>query len=495
MPPLPSRTRVAVVGAGFAGLAALVRLRQRGYRDVVVLERAEDVGGVWHANRYPGAACDVESHLYTLSFAPNPGWTRRFAPQPEIQAYVRSLVPRFGLAPHLRLGCEVLEARWEAATARWRLVTSAGTLETDVLVAAPGGLAEPRWPDLPGLETFEGPVVHTAAWPEDLDLAGRRVAVVGTGASAIQVVPAIQPLVAHLTVFQRTPPWILPRRDRPIPPWRRRLYARVPALRRAVRLGLYARHELLGLPFRHPWMGRPAEWLARAFLRWHVRDPALRRALTPRYRIGCKRVLLSDDYYPALVRPNVTLVPGGARAVRPRGVVGADGREHAADVLVAATGFHVTDTPFAERIVGRDGRSLADVWNGSPRTYRSVAVAGFPNLFLLGGPNAGLGHSSVLLMTEAQVEHLLGALDHLGATGASALEPTETAQAAFTAWIDRASARTVWVAGGCASWYLDAEGRNSTVWPRGVGAFRRTVTRFDPSAYRAIEPVPSPAHA
>ncbi|MFN3597049.1 MAG: flavin-containing monooxygenase [Rubricoccaceae bacterium] len=494
MQPSPEHVRVVIVGAGFAGLGALIRLKQEGHEDVRVLERADAVGGVWRANRYPGAACDVESHLYALSFAPNPGWSRRFAGGAEIWRYLQGLVERFGLAPHLRLGEEVTEARWDAARARWRLVTTAGAMTADVLVAAPGALSEPRLPDLPGRDAFAGQAFHTAAWPDGLDLRGRRVAVIGTGASAVQVIPAIQPFVRRLTVFQRTPVWVLPRRDRRIPGRLRRLFARVPGVRAALRLRLYAWHELLGLPFRHPALMTPVEAYCRAYLRWHVKDPALRRALTPTYRFGCKRLMLSDDYYPALVQPNVEVVPGGAVAVRPGGVVGADGAERPADVVVYATGFHVTDFPFAAQVFDAEGVSLATRWAGRPQAFLGTTVAGYPNLFLLGGPNTGLGHSSVLMMFEAQIEHLVGALAHLDATGAAALEPLAAAQAAFVAEMDRASAGTVWVAGGCASWYLDAEGRNAALWPYGVGAFRRRVACFRPEPYRFL-PQPAPVDA
>jgi len=492
--PLPEHVRIAIVGAGFAGLGALIRLKQEGFEDAVVLDKADAVGGVWRANRYPGAACDVESHLYALSFAPNPDWSRRFSPAEEIWRYLRGLVERFDLGRHLRMRQEVTEARWDPEAVRWRITTASGEMTADVLVAAPGALSTPRLPDLPGRDTFAGQAFHTAAWPDGLDLRGRRVAVIGTGASAVQVIPAIQPLVARLTVFQRTPVWVLPRGDRAIPERLRRLFARVPGAREALRQRHYAEHEMLGLPFRHPALMAPVEAYGRAYLRRHVKDPALRRALTPDYRFGCKRLMLSDDYYPALTARNAEVVPGGAVEVRPHGVVGADGTEREADVVVYATGFHVTDFPFARRLLDGTGRPLAEEWAGSPRAYLGTTVAGYPNLFLMGGPNTGLGHSSVLMMFEAQIEHLLGALRHLDATGAAALEPTPEAQAVFVAEMHRASADTVWVAGGCDSWYLDAEGGNPTLWPYGVRAFQRRVARFRPEPYR-LHPHPVPAYA
>lgn len=485
MSALPDHVHIAIVGAGFGGLGALIRLRQEGYDDVLLLERADEVGGVWRDNRYPGAACDVESHLYSLSFAPNPDWSRRFSPRSEIGAYLRDLVDRFNLGPHLRLGHEVQRAKWDADAARWRIETDHGPLTADVLVAAPGAFAEPRMPDLPGLGSFEGPAFHTARWDETIDLTGKRVAVVGTGASAIQVVPAIQPEVKQLILFQRTPPWIIPRRDRAIGVRTRRALKKVPLLRKAVRLALYLRHEAFGLAFRHLAVARVAQRLAERHLRQQVPNPALRRILTPDYTVGCKRILLSDDYYPALSESNVDVVDGGVTEVRPHGLVDADGVEHEVDVVVFGTGFHVTDFPFADRLYGRDGRRLADVWGGSPKAHVGTTVTGFPNLFLLMGPNTGLGHSSVVMMVESQIEHVLNALRFMRTWGYVAVEPDAEAQTTFVDGIEAAMNRTVWTAGGCQSWYLDETGRNSTLWPGSVGAFRRRVEPFRAEEYTA----------
>ena len=494
--PLPSHVRVAIVGAGFAGLGMAIRLKQDGRDDFVILERANEVGGVWRENRYPGAACDVESRLYELEAAPNPDWSRRFAGWEEIAAYLRGLVDDFDLGRHLAFGTDVEAATWDDGAGRWTLDTSRGTLTADVLVAAPGALAEPRYPDLPGLDTFGGPAFHTARWDEGVDLAGQRVAVVGTGASAIQVVPGIQPTVGRLTLYQRTPAWVLPRRDKALGDRVRALLRRVPAVQRAVRSALYLRHEALGLAFRNVWLARAVGALVRLHLRHQVRDPALRAALRPEYTMGCKRLLLSDDYYPALTQPNAEVVAGGAVEVRPGGVVGADGVERPADVLVLATGFHVTEVRFAERVAAR-GQTLAEVWGPSPEAHLGTSVAGFPNLFFLMGPNTGLGHSSVVLMAEAQIEHVSNALDALDRPDVAAVEPRPEAQAAFIADVDRQMERTVWLTG-CQSWYLDDTGRNATLWPGGVGAFHRRVGPFDPTEYR-LHPAPEvpvrhPAH-
>ncbi|CAN5481088.1 NAD(P)/FAD-dependent oxidoreductase [soil metagenome] len=483
--------RIAIVGSGFGGIGTAIRLKQEGIEDFLVFERAEEVGGVWRDNRYPGCACDVQSRLYSFSFAPNSRWSRRYSPQSEIWEYLRWCTREFGIFPHLRFGHEVHGATWEEVEARWRIETSEGSYTAEVLVAAPGALSEPRIPELPGLASFQGRVLHSAQWDEQVELAGRRVAVVGTGASAIQIVPAIQPLVEKLVLFQRTPPWIVPLHDRALSGRVGRWSERLPLLGRRLRSGIYGVRELFGLPFRSPRLARLTERAARRHLRRQISDPALREKLTPDYTMGCKRILLSDDFYPTLTQPNVELVDGGVVEIRPRGVVGADGVERAADVVVFATGFQVTEFPFGERIRGREGRSLAEQWGASPRAHLGTTVAGFPNLFLLQGPNTGLGHSSVILMIEAQIEHLVNALRYMEAHGVRAVEPREEAQEAFVREVDRRMEGTVWTSGGCRSWYLDETGRNSTLWPGSVGSFRRRVAPFRPREYRLCRVSPS----
>lgn len=482
--------RVAIIGSGFGGIGTAIRLRQAGVTDFVILERAQALGGVWRDNRYPGCACDVQSLLYEYSFAPNPDWSERYSPQSEIWAYLERCATDFGVRPHLRFDHEVRSAAWDHASRCWRLETTQGPLTAAVLVSAVGALSEPEIPDLPGLADFAGPAFHSARWDHRAALEGKRVAVIGTGASAVQVVPAIQPVVARLTVFQRTPAWVVPRRNRPIGPRWRALYRRLPALRRAARAGLHASRELLGLAFRHPRLMRLLQGAARLHLRRSVRDPDLRAALTPDYTIGCKRIMVSDDYFPALTRANVRVVRRPVVAVRPHAVVDGEGVSHEVDVIVLCTGFLASEFPFGSRIRGRDGRSLAEVWEGSPKAHLGTTVAGFPNLFILQGPNTGLGHSSVVLMQEAQYDHVVAALAHLDRMGVAAIEPRAEAQAAFVAEMDRRMGSTVWLRGGCRSWYLDATGRNSTLWPGGIGEFRRRVSRFRPSEYRSWPPAP-----
>ncbi len=489
--PPPPHVRVAVVGTGFGGLGAAAAMLRDGETSLVVFERAQGVGGVWEANRYPGAACDIQSHLYEFADAPNPEWSRRFATQPEIRAYLAGVARGSGVLPHVRFGHDVTDARWDDQAARWHLATSGGPWTADVLVAAAGALAAPSLPELPGLDTFAGPVVHTSRWPEGLDVAGLRVAVVGTGASAVQVVPALQRAAGHVTVFQRTAPWVMPRMDRRLAPLTRRVL-RAPAAHRALRGALYGLRETYGRAMRVRPLAAVGAGIARLHLRRQVPDAGLRRRLTPGYRFGCKRVLISDDYYPALGQPNATLA-GGAASVRPHSVVDAEGVEHAADVLVFATGFHVHDLPFARRVRGRAGRTLADVWGPSPTAHVGTTVAGFPNLFLIQGPNTSLGHTSVVLTIEAQVAHVVAALRAMCAGGIAAVEPRARAQAAFAAEVDRLGRGTVWTTGGCASWYLDATGRNAALWPGSVGAFRRRVAPFDAAEYHLRPAVSAPA--
>jgi len=475
--------RVAIVGAGFSGLGIAIGLKQRGIDDFVVLERGQDIGGTWRDNTYPGAACDVPSHLYSFSFAPNPNWTRAYSPQREIRDYLRRTARDRGIAPHIRFGHEVRDASWDEGERRWRIATAEGNLTADVLVLGNGPLAEPSTPAIPGLDRFAGALFHSARWDHTHDLTGKRVAVIGTGASAIQFVPEIQPLAGRLTLFQRTPPWIVPRLDRPISGRKRALYRAAPIVQRLARTKIYWQREFgaLGLVYR-PHMMAGAEKIAREHLEAQVADPALRAKLTPTYRMGCKRILLSDDFYPALTRPNVEVVTERIREVRPHGVVTEDGAERVVDTIVLATGFHVTDNPVYRRVHGRDGRALADTWSGGQRAYLGSAVSGFPNLFIMIGPNTGLGHTSMVFMIESQIAYILDCLRVMDGRGLRVVEVRSEAQERFNEAVQRRLRGTVW-ASGCASWYLDAGGRNSTLWPGFTWQYRLKTRRFDPASY------------
>jgi cation diffusion facilitator CzcD-associated flavoprotein CzcO len=484
--PLPAHVRVAIIGAGFGGIGAGIRLRQAGRTDFVILERADAVGGTWRDNTYPGCTCDVPSHLYSFSFAPNPDWSHGFSPQPEIWAYLDAVTDRYAIRPYIRFGTELAEARWHSARARWQLRTSRGEMTADVVIAAAGPLSAPSLPDIPGLDTFPGEVFHSARWDHRADLAGKRVAVIGTGASAIQIVPAIQPVAGRLTLFQRTPAWVMPRRDRRITGAEKWLYRQVPLTERMVRLGLHASRELLAVGFvKRPGLLRAAQRIALRHLAKSVPDPGLRAQLTPGYVLGCKRVLLSNDYYPALTQPNTELVAAGLAKVDGSTLTAQDGTARDADVIVFATGFHVIDLPLARRITGAGGVTLAQTWGEDMRALRGTTIAGFPNLCLLIGPNTGLGHNSLIHIIEAQLGYALDYLDALDRLGAAALDASPQAEQRWCDDVQRRMASTVW-ATGCMSWYLNSAGRNPTLWPGLVGGFRRATRRLDLAEYRVI---------
>lgn len=478
-------TRIAIVGTGFAGLGMAIKLKEAGIEDFVLLERAGDLGGTWRDNTYPGCQCDVPSSLYSFSFAPNPTWSHTYPLQAEIWDYLRRVAEEHGITPHIRYRHEVTSGGWDDERKRWTLATSQGeTVNAQVVVMGVGALSEPAAPHLPGLESFEGTVFHSANWNHEHDLTGDRVAVIGTGASAIQFVPRIQPHVRHISVYQRTPPWILPHPDRPTTRVERALWRAIPRSQHLWRAAVYAAREsmVLGLT-KQPRLLAGAELLAKAHLRAQVRDRELRRKLTPHYRLGCKRILVSNDYYPALCEPNADLVTDGIIEVRPHAVVTADGTERPTDTIIFGTGFQVTDPPVASYARGRDGRLLADVWQGSMSAYLGTTVAGFPNAFMLVGPNTGLGHSSMVYMIESQVAYVIDALRTMERRGAATVEVRPEVQRAYNEELQRQLGGTVWNSGGCRSWYLDSTGRNSVLWPSFTFRFRERTRRFDPGDY------------
>jgi cation diffusion facilitator CzcD-associated flavoprotein CzcO len=405
----PGHVRVAVIGTGFGGLGAGVRLAEAGISDFIILERADAVGGTWRDNTYPGCACDVPSHLYSFSFAPNPNWTHSFSRQAEIRSYLEGIADRYRLHPHIRFQAEVTDARWDASVNCWRLLTGRGPLSADVVISATGPLADPSLPDIPGLAEFPGAVFHSARWDHSCSLAGKRVAVIGTGASAIQIVPEVQRQAARLVVFQRTPAWVMPQSDREFTGTERWLYRHVPAAQRLARLAIYAVRESYAPAFtKQPKLLKAAQRIALRHLARSIPDPTLRAQLTPNYVMGCKRILLSNHYYPALAQANVDVVASGLARVVGNALYAEDGSSHEVDAIVLATGFHTTDMPIAERIHGVDGRSLARVWDSDMRALRGTTVAGFPNLCLVIGPNTGLGHTSMVHIIESQLAYIIG---------------------------------------------------------------------------------------
>ena len=479
----PFDVGTVIIGSGFSGLGMAIRLMQEGIEDFTLLERGDDVGGTWHFNTYPGCACDVPSHLYSFSFAPNPGWSQTYSGQPEIRDYLRHVADAFGVRPHVRLNCDVIAIGWDEGSGGWTVETSDGPIRARVVVTGMGPLAEPRTPPIEGLDAFEGVTFHSARWNHDYDFAGKRVAAVGTGASAIQFVPEIQPDVERLYVIQRTPPWVMPHPNRPIRRTEARLYRRFPLLQKLVRGTAYGGRELLVLGFvKHPRLMKLPERVARRHLRSQISDPQLRERVTPSYTIGCKRILPSNGWYRALSKPNVELLTGGVERATAHTIVTGDGEEREVDAIIFGTGFHVTDMPVGRMVRGPQGRTLEQVWQGSPRAHLGAAVPGFPNLFVLCGPNTGLGHSSMVYMIESQVTYVMDALRHMDRHGADTVEVRADVAERFNADLDARMQGTVWTTG-CASWYLDGTGRNATLWPDWTWRFRRRTAAFDPADF------------
>lgn len=480
-----NRIKVGIVGTGFSGLGMALALERAGFDDYVVFERASRLGGTWRDNIYPGCQCDVPSHLYSFSFRPNPEWTRTYSTQPEIQNYLERCAREADISSHVLFNHEVKRSQWDEDERYWVVETSGGTWRVDVLITAHGGLAEPAIPEIEGLSSFEGEVIHSAAWDPELDLEGRRVAVVGTGASAIQIVPRVQPKAENLTVFQRTPAWVLPHTDREISDWERRVYRRFPLIQKLMRGLIYCSRELLVFGMaKNPRLLEPLRRYAKAHIGRHIKDRSLRRKLTPRYQPGCKRLLLSDDYYPALSAHNVDLVTEPIARVEPDGIVSGDGCKHQLDSIIFATGFRVTDNPMLERVIGRQGRSLREHWAATGmRAYLGTTVDGFPNLFLMTGPNTGIGHTSLLVMIEAQISYVVKALRALTRQGASTFEVRTEVLERFNEELQSKMTGSVWTHGGCSSWYLDDHGRNATLWPDFTWRFKLATRRFDPDDY------------
>jgi cation diffusion facilitator CzcD-associated flavoprotein CzcO len=479
---MSERPSIAVVGGGFGGVGAAAMLKREGYEDVTVFEKGERVGGVWQHNTYPGAACDIPSHLYEYSFAPN-SWSRRFSPGPEIRAYVEGVARRFGVFDKVRTGTEVKSARWDEERRKWLLDTSAGPHEADVLVTACGQLSVPKVPSLPGLEDFEGPAFHTAAWRHDVDLAGKRVALVGTGCSAIQVGPAIQPEVAQLDVYQRSPGWTLAKGDYTYPGWARAVFRRLPALRRLDRASVFAFQEVAAAAFtRHRWLLPLFRVMGMRQIKSAISDPELRRKVTPTYEFGCKRIMLTDDWYPTLAKGNVELVAEGIERVTPGGIRDATGVERPVDAIVLATGFASHDFVAPMEIAGSGGRTLTEAWAEVARAYLGLSVPGFPNMFLLYGPNTNGGSGSVVNTLECGIGHLLAALGEMDASGADRIEIRPEAADAFDRELRAALAKTVWQSG-CRNWYVDENGNDPNNWPWVWSAYRRRTRELAPGAY------------
>jgi cation diffusion facilitator CzcD-associated flavoprotein CzcO len=476
--------QAVVIGAGFAGLGTAIGLKRAGIDDFVVLERADEVGGTWRDNHYPGAACDVESHLYSYSFEPNAGWTRAFAPQREILEYLCRCTDKYGLRPHIRFGAAVVSASFDEEASAWEVRTSSGqTVRARVLVSACGPLSRPAMPVIRGLDTFEGKTFHSARWDHSFSLDRKRVAIIGTGASAIQIAPSIAPRVERLYVFQRTPPWIVPKPDRSFGDVERALFGWVPSLQQLSRRAIYWQREALAVGFVvEPRILRALSRIARLYLKRSVADVALRAKLTPSYTMGCKRILPTNDWYPTLQRDNVEVVTEPIAEVRPRGIATADGDARDVDAIVLCTGFEAAEQMAPFEVRGRAGRDLNDAWRGGAEAYLGTTVSGFPNLFLIVGPNTGLGHTSMILMIESQVAYVISAIETMRARGLKVVDVRGDVQRHYNERVHDRLKHTVWSTG-CVSWYQTRTGKNTTLWPGFTFEFRLRTRKFDPTAY------------
>jgi cation diffusion facilitator CzcD-associated flavoprotein CzcO len=462
-----------IVGAGFGGLCAAIRLREAGNDSFVILEKGDDVGGTWNFNSYPGAACDVQSHMYSFSFEGNPNWSQRFAPQPEIKQYIDDVVAKRGIRPFVRFGQEVNDARFDEATALWTVRTKQGdSFTAKYFILASGPLHVPSFPAIKGLDRFKGKIMHSAQWDHSYDLTGKKVVSIGTGASAIQYCPAIAPQVQQLTVMQRTPAWVIPRDERSYLGIEKKLFARFPLLRKLHRARYYWSNEIRLAMNIHPLVARTLETLVKGFIRLQVRSPELRQKLTPDYTIGCKRILISNQWYSMFNRPNVALVTEGIQEITERGVVTADGVEHAADCLVLGTGFIVDPRLYMKNfpVIGMQGRDLRQDWKHAAEAYLGTTVSGYPNMFQLVGPNTGLGHNSIIFIVEAQVHYIQECMKLIAEKRADYLDVKASAQQAFNAQIQRDLQGTVWTSG-CKSWYQQEDGKNTTLWPYTTAKF------------------------
>lgn len=464
---MSSKPSVAVIGAGLGGLCAAIKLKEAGFEKVTILEKADKVGGTWRDNSYPGCACDTPVALYQFSFAPSLGWSHLFPRAPEVQAYTEYMADSFGLRPHLKLGTETTSAVWDEAKSVWRLTTKTGeTIEADAIVPALGQLNRPMIPEIKGRDSFKGPAFHSARWDHKVDLKGKRVGVIGSAASAVQLIPEVAKEAGHLTVFQRTPNWVIPRLDRAITEEEKALAMTALEIAHLGREQIYANADhLFWQVFAWTKEGRAAYTrVALNHLEEQVPDAELRKKLTPDYPIGCKRILITDDFYPALMRPNVSLVTEHIDGITPEGVKTADGTMHDLDVIIYATGFETTGWHWSMEVIGRDGKRLDDVWHEAPEAYLGITTSGFPNMFMLYGPNTNLGHNTITFMIERQVEYAVKALEAMEARGAASMDVTKAAQDRFNRELQASLAKTTWADPGCNSWYKTADGRITQNW-------------------------------
>ncbi len=477
-------TRIAIIGSGFGGLGAAIELKRAGYDDLVIFERSTELGGVWRENTYPGAACDVPSPYYSFSYEPNPRWPRRFSAQPDILEYLRRTAVKYDVRRHIRFNTEVTAAEFDDASNTWRIATSTGDVVVDVLISAVGQLSRPAWPTIEGRERFRGAAFHSAQWDHSVDLAGKRVAVIGTGASAIQFVPAIAPRASRLTVFQRSPVYIVPRFDTEFTRIHQRAFTSLPVTQQMGRAGWYGVTEILAVAFLYSkTLSRGVEALCRTHMTRQLKDPELFAKMWPDYPVGCKRILFSNDYLPAITRPNVDLITESIREITETGVVTADGVMHEVDLIIYGTGFATTDFLAPLKIHGQGGRDLREQWADGARAYLGITVPNFPNLFLMYGPNTNLGSGSIVFMLECQARYVRQVIDNLSNDHAALVVRPAVAQQ----YDEETQARLVdGVWSKCSSWYRTASGRVVNNWPGTTSQYRRRTARFDAGEFDVI---------
>ncbi len=477
-----------IIGAGFAGICAGIQLKKAGFDNFIILERGSHLGGTWRDNNYPGAACDVESHLYSFSFEQNPNWSRVFGPQQEILNYIGHCAEKYGLNPYIQLNTSVEKLVFDEEQGVWQVLCNNGkTYFAQSVISCSGGLSQPALPDIRGRDDFKGTMFHSAKWNHSYDLKGKTVAVIGTGASAIQIVPAIVPVVKELQLFQRTPPWIMPKIDGDISAFRRNMYSALPFMRSFYRWRLYWFHELAAYGFtRHPALLKFASKISALFLKRNVKDEALRKKLEPSYTMGCKRVLLSNDYYPAVQRENLHLITEHIDEINNTGIKTKDGVQHNLDAIVFATGFYAAEGVVMFDVRGRNGVSLNEAWKDGAEAYLGTSVAGFPNLFMVVGPNTGLGHSSMILMIEAQVHYILEAIKLMKNENLKSVDVKTETQKAFNEDLQQKLSKTVWQSGGCVSWYQTKTGKNVTLWPDFTFTFMKKTKKFEAEKYELV---------
>lgn len=478
-----TNTQILIVGTGFAGLGMAIRLKEMGINDFIIIERAKDVGGTWRDNRYPGAACDVPSHLYSFSFEPNADWSRVYPTQPELETYLQNVADKWQLRPHIRFDHTLNQARYDEKNSQWLVNTSGGDFKARFVISGNGGLAEPKLPDIPGVESFAGHHFHSANWDHSYTLPGKRVAVIGTGASAIQFVPEIAGVPAKLSIFQRTPNWIIPRGDRPYSRIEKWIFKHIPITRKILRAKIYCQNEsrVLGMVL-HPSIMGLFRRSAMKHIQRQVSNPALRPKLTPSFPIGCKRILVSNDWYPALQKPNVEVVTNGIKEIREHSIVTNDNVEHEVDCIIFGTGFYATDNPIAGMIYGRDGRQLSQVWKDGEEAYLGASVHGFPNFFFIVGPNVTLGHSSMVYMIETQVQAIIRILLATDENNAATVEVKLDVQQSYNEKLQKLLGGSIW-ATGCDSWYKHRTGKITQLWPGFTFTFRRWNRDFKHSDY------------